>query len=121
MQRKSKTTAAALRSDIGPYCITPLWLVVAVSKDSHALSVFCYLAAAHADRNTAQAKPNKRTIADALGMSMSMVDRALAKLREVGALDRELRFDRRKNNRQTSNNYTIHFAKPMHPPVTGEE
>src|SRR4051794_13639459 len=110
-RKTAKSTAAALRSDIGAYGITPLWLVIALGKDSHALSVFAYLAAKHADRETGTAKPNKSTIAKALGMSVSMVERALFTLRRLGAIAREERFDEVKGGRQTSSLYQLHFVQ----------
>lgn len=66
---------------------------------------------AHFADKSQKSWPSVRTIAVTCGLSVSSVNRSLAKLKELGLITIEPRF---KNNRQTSNVYTL--AVPQEQP-----
>lgn len=97
-------------SDLGPYCITPLWLIEATASNPRALQVWVYLNAKYADRETGACWPGRKTIAEALGISVDTLDRALASLAEAGALD--IRGRVKESGDRTSNVYRIVTVAP---------
>lgn len=93
--------------------MVPLWLVLA-TDNAHAVRVFAYLGAKHADRETYEAFPSHRSIAAALKTSTATVERALMELKRVGAMVITAQFGERG---QTSNLYRLITAKPVEEPT----
>lgn len=96
------------RSDIGPYCIAPLWLAESVS--ANALKAFVIIAAAHADRNTGEGFPSRKRWAAECSFSVDTLDRAIKELESAGALSKEPR--QTAFGDQDSNVYTVQFLRP---------
>ena len=87
-----------------PFVVTPLWVVD--HPDVTPLDVAVYVAIKrHADGD-GEAYPSRARIAELAKVSVDTVDRAVKRLIEIGALEKEVR--RKKNGDPTSNLYTIH-------------
>lgn len=99
-----------ISTDIGPYTITPLWITEACMDQPRALLVWCYLAAKYADRDTGECWPSRKSLAEGLDMGVNTLDRAIAHLREIGALEVYRRFTA--SGDPTSNLYRLRFADP---------
>lgn len=108
---ETKARKTPLYSDIGPFFMVPLWLVLA-TDNAHAIRVFAYLGAKHADRDTGEAFPSHRTIALALNISTATVERALQELKRVKAVEIETR---KLPTGQTSNIYRLRTSIPVDP------
>lgn len=106
-----KVKKTPLYSDIGPFFMVPLWLVLA-TDNAHAVRVFAYLGAKHADRDTGEAFPSHRTIATALNISTATVERALQELKRVTAVEITTR---KLPTGQTSNIYRLRTVMPVDP------
>ena len=91
-----------------PFVVTPLWVVD--HPDVTPLDVAVYVAIKrHADGD-GEAYPSRARIAELAKVSVDTVDRAVKRLIDIGALEKEVR--RKKNGEPTSNLYTIH-EEPM--------
>ena len=87
-----------------PFVVTPLWVVD--HPDVTPLDVAVYVAIKrHADGD-GEAYPSRARIAELAKVSVDTVDRAVKRLIDIGALEKEVR--RKKNGEPTSNLYTIH-------------
>jgi hypothetical protein len=87
-----------------PFVIMPLWVVD--HPDVTPLDVAVYIAIKrHADVS-GEAYPSRARIAEVAKCSVDSVDRAVKRLMDVGALEKEVR--RKANGDPTSNLYTIH-------------
>ena len=87
-----------------PFVITPLWVVD--HPEVTALDVAVYIAIKrHAD-SAGEAYPSRARIAEVAKCSVDTVDRAVKRLIDIGALEKEVR--RKPNGDPTSNMYTIH-------------
>ena len=87
-----------------PFALVPLWVVD--EPEVTPLDVAVYIAIKrHADSH-GEAYPSRATIAEVAGVSVDTVDRAVKRLIDIGALDKEVR--RKRNGEPTSNLYTIH-------------
>lgn len=110
-----------LTSDIGPYAVTPAWLLEADISD-RAFRLYCYLAL-RVNRDKGYAWPTRKRIADALRCSPKSVDRAVQELIEIGAI--EVRKRRSEYGDWDSNIYVVRHvqgvASPVTPLVTGDQ
>lgn len=69
----------------------------------------------YADYSTNDAFPSRRTLAEKIGLKKpASVDPYIRELIDAGALRVEHRFDEGRENRQTSNLYTVITARPGH-------
>lgn len=96
-----------VRSEIGPFCIVPLWVAEAVPPA--ALKVYVILAAKYADRDTGEAYPSRRTLAHDSGISDDTLDRSVKELKAAGALTVEAR--KSPEGDRTSNLYTVVYVR----------
>lgn len=105
-------------SDIGPFAMLPQWILHADISD-RAVRLFAILAR-HADRDTGEAYPSRRTLAQTLKVSRDSVDRALKELVSIGAVEVEPRLDAFGD--WTTNLYRLRFVQPvaatMRPPIS---
>ena len=90
-----------------PFAIVPEWLVDADCSD-RAFRVYALLAR-YADSDGGGAIPGRRKMAQRLGCSVDTIDRAVAELIELGAVEREHRYV---EGRQTSNAYVVRRIPP---------
>jgi DNA-binding transcriptional MocR family regulator len=105
----------ALKTEIGPWALVPLWVTAKASPV--ALKLYALLAAKWADRESHSCFPAKRSIAQSLGTSESTVERALRELVGIGAIEVRPRF--RVDGGPTSNLYVLKQSPPAVPsPVT---
>lgn len=100
---------ARVRSDIGPYALTPLWLAQ-TDASNFAIRLFIVLAAKYADRTTGACFPFRQTLADDLGVTISTIDSGLAELQRVGAVT--LSKQSHGAMKPLSNVYTLVFSQP---------
>lgn len=99
--------AKAVRTDIGPFAIVPLWLIQDASP--RALRIYAVMAAKWADRDTGECFPFRQTIADEIGVSADTVDRGLVELEGMGAIEIKPQYDSKGD--QTCNLYRL-FTVP---------
>lgn len=103
----------AVRSDVGPFAIVPMWLLEA-GVSGNAIRVYAALAGWYADRNDGRASPSRSTLAKRIGVSKDTVDRGLRDLEEIGAIEIRSRYedgDETGSTRQTSNEYVVRFVR----------
>ncbi len=75
-----------LSTQIGQYGMIPVWFLTAC-QDPRAIQLYALLVAKWADRETGRCWPDREThLVPAMGCSLSTVDRAIAVLKDVGAL-----------------------------------
>lgn len=105
-------------SDIGPYAMMPQWLVRS-GVSSGAIHTFAVLAL-HADRDSGRAYPRRATIAKLCGCSRDTIDRRIAELVAVGAIEVEHRIV---DGTYTSNVYHVRYSRPVTdcPPLAAPE
>lgn len=94
----------AVTTDVGQFAVVPMWVVDLVSN--RALHLYAVLGAVWADRD-GMCWPSRQTIADRMGVSRAVVDRAKQELIAVGALTVESRYD---DEGQASNLYRLHLV-----------
>ena len=87
-----------------PFALVPLWVVDHPDMTPHDVAVYVAIKR-HAD-DAGEAYPSRARIAELAKCSVDTVDRSVKRLIEVGALDKEVR--RNKKGEPTSNLYTIH-------------
>jgi DNA-binding transcriptional MocR family regulator len=99
-------------SDVGPFAITPEWVLDASISD-RAVRLYGLLGR-YADAN-GSSFPSRRTLADRLRCSVDSVDRAAKELVTVGALQIAAR--RTDSGDQTTNLYRLIHAAPVRTPL----
>jgi hypothetical protein len=113
MTRRRATELVDIKSDIGPYVITPVWLLDKLASGDVTfidLAVFNVLAK-YADWQTREAWPSKQLLAKDLGLrSTSTIYKSLSSLKAIGAID--ILADFHENGSQATNRYIVHFANP---------
>lgn len=87
-----------------PFVIVPWWLLDMEDVGGFELAVYCAIAR-HADIE-GMAHPSRSRIATMAGVNIKTVDRAVAKLTEVGAIEKRARKDPAGD--PTSNMYLVH-------------
>lgn len=87
-----------------PFVVVPWWLLDLPDIGGFELTVYCAIAR-HAD-SEGQAHPSRARIAQMAGVNIKTVDRAVAKLTEVGAIEKRARKDPAGD--ATSNLYLLH-------------
>ena len=87
-----------------PFVVVPWWLLDLEDVGGFDLAVYCAIAR-HADAE-GQAHPSRSRIAEMAGVNIKTVDRAVAKLTEVGAIEKRRRKDPAGD--PTSNLYLVH-------------
>lgn len=87
-----------------PFVIVPWWLLDIEDIGGFELAVYCAIAR-HAD-SEGMAHPSRSRIATMAGVNIKTVDRAVAKLTEVGAIEKRARKDPAGD--PTSNLYLVH-------------
>ncbi len=104
-----------VRSDIGKHALVPLWLLKS-GVSATGIKLYAVMDAIWADNETGELYPNRRTLAENLGVkSTSTVDLALADLQRVGAITVHHRVDVMGD--PTSNLYTIHHVQKTATPL----
>jgi hypothetical protein len=88
--------------------MVPLWLIEKASP--RALQLFALLAARYADRATGEAWPSRKTLAEKLDVSLPTLDKTMAELVEIEAVEKAVR--KREDGGNRSNVYRIKFAMP---------
>jgi hypothetical protein len=113
MTRRRATEPVDIKSDVGPYVITPVWLLDKLASGDVTfidLAVFNVLAK-YADWQTREAWPSKQLLAKDLGLrSTSTIYKSLSSLKAIGAID--ILADFHENGSQATNRYIVHFANP---------
>jgi len=97
-------------SDIGRYGIIPEWVLL-TAESPRAIHLYAVLACFHADRDTGESYPSRRTLAAEMGVSMPTVDTAVGELKRIGALEVTPR--KAKAGDSTSSGYLLHYALPQ--------
>lgn len=112
----TRTSIAADRlASRATFAVIPSWVIRAGS--SRAVHLYAVLADM-AGRDGA-AWPSRRTLADAIGVSVDTVDRAVTELVDLGALSVE---PQTHDGRQTSNLYLLnHTPPPASPPAVDDD
>jgi DNA-binding transcriptional MocR family regulator len=87
-----------------PFVVVPWWLLDMEEIGGFELAVYCAIAR-HAD-SEGMAHPSRARIAKLAGVNIKTVDRAVAKLTEVGAIEKRTRKDPAGD--PTSNMYLVH-------------
>lgn len=95
------------RSDIGPFAIVPEWIIMA----THGTIEFrVWYELARRANSDGQAWPSYANIAERIGASERSVKRAVANLKDLGAIEIEART--MSHGGSTSNLYTVMFCHP---------
>jgi hypothetical protein len=104
-------------SDVGPFSITPEWVLDAEISD-RAVRLYGLLGR-YADAK-GEAFPRRRTLAERLNCSINSLDRAVAELKSIGALETADRW--RMDGGQSANLVTLRMSPPVgHPlPIVGD-
>ncbi len=104
-------------SDVGPFSITPEWVLDAEISD-RAVRLYGLLGR-YADAK-GEAFPRRRTLAERLNCSINSLDRAVAELKSIGALETGERW--RMDGGQSANLVTLRMSPPVgHPlPIVGD-
>jgi len=95
-------------SDMGPYGIVPLWILM-LSISDRAVRLFALLASKYCDKLN-RAFPSRTTIARDLDCSLDSADRAIRELVSANALAVERR--QLPSGDYTSNHYSLFFSNP---------
>lgn len=90
--------------------MVPEWVILHPEITDKALRLFCVLARFTGQDGTAF--PKRQTLADTMGCSRDTVDRALAVLSKIGAVDIAHRF--RRDGAKSSNEYRLALPKTPH-------
>ena len=97
-----------VRSDVGRYAMMPEWVLLS-GISSGAIHLYALLASCYADRHTNAAHPGRKTLGIQMGVSEDTVDRRVAELIGIGALEKRSRWIA---NEQVSNEYVLRYALP---------
>lgn len=98
-------------SDVGPFSITPEWVLDAEVSDR---AIRLYGLLGRYANNNGSAYPNRKTLAKRLRCSIDSVDRAARELVSIGALEKTARWTG--NGDQTSNLCRLIYAAPVQHP-----
>ena len=102
------------------YSIVPEW-VIDLPISAQAVRLYALLNR-YADKESGECFPSIKTLSKRMHTSVSTVKRALAELKNTGAITSVARYDSR-TGEQTSNLYTVIRVKPFigeHPQLTDE-
>lgn len=94
-------------SDIGQFGMVPRWVLDLLRGESTAIHVWCVLSAVYSDREGIS-YPSKAAIARHVGVSTSTIDRAIAKLADVGVITVHER--PRPDRPSNTNVYELHYG-----------
>lgn len=82
----------SLYTQIGQYGMVPLWVLELCKEDPRAIQLYALLLAKWADRSTGRCWPDRhKDLVPAMGVAIATVDRAIATLKDIGALETKLK------------------------------
>jgi hypothetical protein len=87
---RRKRPSNTLHTQIGPYAMVPLW-VLERCREARAIQLYALLLAKWANRDGRCWPDRKDEVVPAMGCSLRNVDRAIATLKDIGALETKLK------------------------------